>query len=106
MTSTTWPIAVNSRTTVARVRTTPLTCGFQASVTMRMRWEGAGGSMSVTPARSVVRESVSGSCGNSAHARLEEREPVERYPVDQLESPIVMFDQRGAAFHPVAAVQI
>ncbi len=37
ITSTVWPMAFSSATTRVRVRTTPLTCGSQASVATRMR---------------------------------------------------------------------
>src|ERR1700760_4109290 len=105
MISTTWPMARNSSATVARVRTTPLTWGFQASVIIRIRWEGAGGSMPTTPGR-LTRGRESGSWGHLAETRLEEGEPVERRPVDQLQAPVMVLHQRGAAFHPVAVVQV
>ena len=38
--------------------------------------------------------------------RLEKGQAVERRPVDQLQPPIVVFHQRGAALYPVAVVQI
>src|SRR5438552_3144449 len=52
----------------------------------------------------------SGGCSGSGRqrraSRREIRNPVECRPVDQLDAPVMMFDERGATFHPVAIVQI
>src|SRR5271170_1764794 len=105
ITSTTCPIARSSSATVASVRTTPLTCGNHASVTIRMRCDGAGGSIASHP-RSSMGDRVSGSLRQPGLARGEERELVERRPIDQLQPAVVMLDQRGAALHPVTVVDV
>src|ERR1700759_3596455 len=101
-TSTMWPIARSSCTTVFKVRTTPLTCGSHASVTIMIRWSCPGGSMLALPDKAVLSDRF-------AHLHLtrgEERQPVHRSPVDQFQPPVMVFDQRRAALHPVTVVQI
>src|ERR1700733_13882212 len=98
-------MARSSPTTVVSVRTTPFTCGSHASVTIMIRCEGAGGSISSQPINSSrMRWSGSGALRRSA--RREERQSVGRRPIDQLKLTIVMFHQGGAALHPVAVVEI
>src|ERR1700722_4153129 len=95
-------MARSSPTTVVMVRTTPLTCGCHASVTIRMRCEGASGSIS-TGSGSGMR---SGSLRDRNVARAEERQPVHGSPVDELHASVVVFDEGGAAFDPVAVVHV
>ena len=66
ITSTTWPMARSSSTTVVSVRTTPFTCGAQASVTIMMRCEGAGGSIGAP--QQASRAIASGSLRHPARA--------------------------------------
>src|SRR5487761_2692512 len=102
ITSTTWPMARNSPATVASVRTTPFTCGCHASVTIRMRWEGANGSTGGA-------STGNGTSNRKRHpdlARREEGQAVAGRPVDQFEPSVVVLHQRGAAFDPVAVVDI
>src|ERR1700674_2799442 len=69
---------------------------------MRMRCDGAGRSISAISARGIE----SGSFRYPNRARREERQPVQRRPIDQFQPPIVMFDERGATFYPIAIVEI
>src|SRR5271166_3156737 len=105
ITSTTCPIARNSATTVVSVRTTPFTCGSHASVTISSRCDGAGGSITSHSA-SWSRASASDSFAQRGSARRKERQAVDRRPVDQFQPPVMMLDQGGTAFHPVAVVQV
>src|SRR4051794_18374221 len=105
ITSTSWPIASSSPVTVVIVRTTPLTCGFQASVTTMMRDGPASASPRSAGANAGSAE-VSGSLRHPRLRRRVERQTVQRRPVDQFQTPVLMFNQRGAAFHPVTAVQV
>src|SRR6266487_278482 len=95
----------SSFTTVVSVRTTPFTCGSHASVTIRIRCEGAGGSIA-SRVVGLPRMTASGSCALRIAAWREERQAIDCGPVDQLESPIVMLHKRGAALHPVAIIEI
>src|ERR1700757_3624523 len=92
ITSTTWPIARSSLITVVSVRTTPLTWGAHASVTIRIRCDGAGGSIASGQASSW-RVAASDSFAQRRTARREERQAVYLRPVDQFKPAIVMFDQ-------------
>src|SRR6266536_1819104 len=98
-------MARNSCTTVGSVRTTPFTCGSQASVTIRIMCEGAGGSISSQPINSS-RMRASGSCALRRSVQREKGQTIGRRPVDQLKPSVVMLDQRGAALHPVAIVEV
>src|SRR5947207_12168484 len=73
---TTWPRLTNSPETAASVRTTPLTCGNQASVTMAIRTR-------------KLQEAVT-----------------HFWPFDDLEAAVKMLDEGGAAFDPIAVIEI
>src|SRR5688572_3685336 len=89
MISTWWPRRSNSALVRCRVRTTPLTCGAQASVTRaRRNW-----------AASLTRRREA-EIGRQ-HGEL----PLGR-PLDDLEPAVAMLHQRGAALDPVAIVAI
>src|SRR6185437_11869547 len=134
MTSTTWPIAVSSCTTVISVRTTPLTCGCHASLMIRIRCDSAADSRtsgamiskadttiplaagaSFRRRRSRHRDKApilgrnnrrSGNLSNACCSGAEERQPVLCCPIDQFQPPVVVFDQGRAAFDPIAAVEV
>ena len=76
--------------TDCRVRTTPFTCGAQASVTIRIR----------------IRPRPAG----RAQARFRTRSKRARRdfvgPVEDFHPAVLMLDQSGAAFHPVAVIII
>src|SRR5579872_1238771 len=64
------------------VRTTPLTCGSQASETMTIR------------------------INRSIDSDAQHREAAQVRPLQDLELAVAMFDQRRAALHPVAVVAV
>src|SRR5262245_53827119 len=70
------PPFASSSATALSVRTTPLTCGNQASVTMTIRTRRL----------------------HNVYTQFR--------PLEDLESPIIVLDEGGAAFDPVAVVQI
>src|SRR5271165_6213288 len=105
ITSTTCPMARNSSATVDSVRTTPLTCGRHASVTIMMRWLGAGGSIA-SGSTAMNGAGMSGRSRQPDLARCEEGQPVQCGPVDQLQPAVMVLDERGAAFDPVAVIEI
>src|SRR6202051_2832187 len=110
MTSTTCPIAVNSAATVCSVRTTPFTCGSHASemISSRasclpmVRRATRCPSGSANPASGIV----SGGLGNAGAARRHEGQAVQRRPVEQFQLAIMVLNEGGAAFPPIAIVQI
>src|ERR1700760_4215212 len=89
MKPTVWPIFSSSRPVVLSVRTTPLICGCHASVMNRiLKWRLAlmrlcGGALAF---------------GRTVQAQLG--------PFQDLQLAILMFDQRGAAFDPIAVIAI
>src|SRR4051812_15837124 len=102
ITSTVSPSARNISAMVLSVRTTPLTCGAQASVTISRR---SGASFAGASARARGwsgtgnGQALGGRLPLGAEARL-------THPVDQLEAAIGMLDEGGAAFHPIAVVHV
>src|ERR1700722_6366394 len=106
MTSTVWPSSESSAATVCSVRTTPFTCGRQASETMRMREEGPTASRRARASLALRLGCVSGSLRQADGARREERKSVAGGPVDQFDPAVLVFDEGGAAFHPVAVVHV
>src|SRR5215469_4181439 len=81
MTCISWPSPFSSSTVRISVRTTPFTCGSQASEMMMMRISSGGG-------------------------EAQHREAADGRPVEDLEAPVGMLDQRRAALHPVAVVAV
>src|SRR5262245_38117548 len=73
---TSWPRRASSAETARKVRTTPLTCGDQASVTMTIRM-------------GALQQGVAQLC-----------------PFDDLEPAVMMLDEGGAAFDPVAVIEV
>src|SRR5689334_21097306 len=90
MTETWWPSRSSSAFVRCSVRTTPLTCGAQASVT-RAKCKG------VAP---LARHSEVQLAGHE-HGELPPCGPF-----DDLQPAVAMLDQRGAALHPVAVIAI
>ena len=80
----------SSRRTACSVRTTPLTCGGQASVTISDAHQRG------CQARRGIRE--------RRGQRVARRDLLR--PVEDLHPPVEMLDQRGAAFDPVAVIII
>src|SRR5580704_12675548 len=95
-------MARSSPATVVSVRTTPLTCGCHASEMIRMRCEGASGSIRGRFGKGIG----SGSLFDPGLARFEKRQPIQRGPIDQFHAAVMMLNQGGAAFNPIAVVHV
>src|SRR3546814_2969782 len=83
MTSKTCPCASSSARTRLRVRTTPFTCGNQASLASRI-FTGSG----------------------SRARRLQHRQAPDLGTGQDLQAAVHVLDQRRAAFHPIAVVDV
>src|SRR3546814_13814792 len=83
MTSKTCPCASSSARTRLRVRTTPFTCGNQASLASRI-FTGSG----------------------SRARRLQHRQAPDLGPGQDLQAAVHVLDPRRAAFHPIAVVDV
>src|SRR2546430_15312753 len=97
---------------VSRVRTTPFTCGAQASVTIRsLRGRAASGAGAVgrTTACTVMEASLSGDACDSANRLRDEARLLavaESWPAENLQCSAGIFGKGGAAFNPVAVVEV
>src|SRR5579859_458239 len=96
--STLCPRARSSATVVVSVRTTPLTCGAQASLTSAIFIRRSSG-------RNRGRSALA-TAGHPGRRGLHRLEPHLLGPVDDLHAAVKMLDQRGAALHPIAVVVI
>src|ERR1043166_3313720 len=102
-------MAERSRPSISRVRTTPLTCGAQASVTIRIRWWAARvGAAGAEPGSAVIEPSLGGSGRRDQRLGLENGTGAfaKGRPAENLQVSAGIFDKGGAAFNPVAVVEI
>src|SRR3989344_3934908 len=104
MTSNSWPSARRRSVTAVSVRTTPLTCGAQASVMIAIFMLGCMLSSAVAPTgsgRHRFEILPHARLGLGRLALLHDLGPVQHF-----HPSVEMLDQSGAAFDPVAVVII